>query len=909
MHYVSVRRFAFSLSVFVVLSFALGCSSGSTGASTTPAPANLVYPQTTVAIIVGQAVSANTPSVTGTVTLYSISPALPAGLTLNTSTGTISGTPTAAIPSTTFTITASNSTGSTSTTVQITVNVVPPTGLSYSPSTISAIVGTAITTVTPTVTGAVSSYSVTPALPAGISLNPTTGAISGTPTAAVAQATYVVTATNVSGSTTASLQIVVVPAVAAPSSLNYPKASVSATAGQPIIPDIPSFNGTVTSFTVAPALPTGLSLDSTNGTIYGTPTGVVAQSSYTVTAANSGGSTTAAITLAVNKAYTVALDLGHANDITSIHSVAGRLLSQDAGGHWVLWDSGSNSKIADGNQDFPASSGGGLYWPIDMAGSVVAVGLSNGVEVRSSSDGHLISLITAPTTIDPATTSGTNAWWKLATDGSYICAGSAAGLAAWTPNGQQIMQRQGDYSKAKVFAVAGQIQIALGAAGNNVIETIPVNGGMPVVSPAFSGTFASWFLDGQRFLTNTGSTYWTYSAAGAQQAIVSLPPYGSVIGQGNWLFYYNYGSLQIYAVGSGSPAFSTPSGAFLNVSNPSGTAIEYDNGITGSIVDVSTSNPVKYDFSLPPVIGGVSPLTFAAIDASKWYLGYRGGLLVPGSNAGVSASLDLGPATTIAGGTARAAVATANGAITFLNPAQSTSNGTINFLSSSIAVSSDDTLLAAIAPDENYPLTDHPLNLYSLPSGSLIRTLPNQGGTGSERIAFSMSASGALVGQSYKANQYVATVGPNDGTVSFTALSFDTPLFSPNGTLTSIGYNIYNNGVLANAISGQPIGWLDNNRLLVVNYQVISGGTGTPIYKNTTIVDIAGTVLATAPIPQISTFQTLGADQIYVPSTNSIYSVNTGQIIWTSTTRSTLGAVAGQYVIFASGARVLIDTH
>jgi len=55
---------------------------------------------------------------------YSISPALPAGLSMD-NTGTISGTPTAASPATTYTITAYNGGGSSTATLNITVNVPP----------------------------------------------------------------------------------------------------------------------------------------------------------------------------------------------------------------------------------------------------------------------------------------------------------------------------------------------------------------------------------------------------------------------------------------------------------------------------------------------------------------------------------------------------------------------------------------------------------------------------------------------------------------------------------------------------------------------------------------------------------------------------------------------------------------
>jgi sugar lactone lactonase YvrE len=54
---------------------------------------------------------------------YSISPALPAGLTLNTQTGVISGTPTAAATATDYTITATNATGSSQAILNLSVNI------------------------------------------------------------------------------------------------------------------------------------------------------------------------------------------------------------------------------------------------------------------------------------------------------------------------------------------------------------------------------------------------------------------------------------------------------------------------------------------------------------------------------------------------------------------------------------------------------------------------------------------------------------------------------------------------------------------------------------------------------------------------------------------------------------------
>jgi hypothetical protein len=61
------------------------------------------------------------PTVTGTITNYTISPALPSGLSINGTSGIISGTPNATSPQTTYVVTASNAGGSISANVIITV--------------------------------------------------------------------------------------------------------------------------------------------------------------------------------------------------------------------------------------------------------------------------------------------------------------------------------------------------------------------------------------------------------------------------------------------------------------------------------------------------------------------------------------------------------------------------------------------------------------------------------------------------------------------------------------------------------------------------------------------------------------------------------------------------------------------
>lgn len=105
-------------------------SSGDSDGSTTPppaAPSGLAY-TSPVHATVGVAIDSLSPTVTGSVSSYSVSPALPAGLTLDTTTGVISGTPTAKAAEATYTITATNSSGSTTFQFVLGVNAQTATG-------------------------------------------------------------------------------------------------------------------------------------------------------------------------------------------------------------------------------------------------------------------------------------------------------------------------------------------------------------------------------------------------------------------------------------------------------------------------------------------------------------------------------------------------------------------------------------------------------------------------------------------------------------------------------------------------------------------------------------------------------------------------------------------------------------
>ena len=181
-----------------------------------PTPTPSITPSTQS--ISGVATSAITPTtaytpVNLTSPVYTVSPALPAGLVISATTGVISGTPTSTSASTSYVVTATSGAQSATATVTLVVTAAPTPTPSITPST-QSISGVATSAITPTtaytpvnLTSPV--YTVSPALPAGLVISATTGVISGTPTSTSASTSYVVTATSGAQSATSTVTLVV----------------------------------------------------------------------------------------------------------------------------------------------------------------------------------------------------------------------------------------------------------------------------------------------------------------------------------------------------------------------------------------------------------------------------------------------------------------------------------------------------------------------------------------------------------------------------------------------------------------------------------------------------------------------------------------------------------------------------
>ena len=279
---------------------------GSTTASFTltvnaVAPSNLKFSDT--AIIATRTITNINASPTNTgdlITKYSINPALPAGLNMDSVTGKINGIPQVVVPQTVYTITGSNSGGSTTASFKLTVNAVAPSNLKYNDSILIAI--RTITNINNTPTNAgdlITKYSISPTLPNELSLDTITGTISGIPMEISALKTYTITGTNSGGSANTNFNLTV--NSVAPSNIKYSDSAVVATRLLTHINAIPSHLGdSINSYQISPALPLGVSMDSITGIISGTASVLTPLTHYTITGSNSGGSAAAIFTLTVN---------------------------------------------------------------------------------------------------------------------------------------------------------------------------------------------------------------------------------------------------------------------------------------------------------------------------------------------------------------------------------------------------------------------------------------------------------------------------------------------------------------------------------------------------------------------------------------------------------------------------------
>ena len=215
---------------------------------------------------------------------YSITTgALPAGITLDPTSGAVTGTPTGVEAPYSFTIRASNVGGSASVLYTGTVRTEPR---AFTDGTLPQFIQNTAVFDGVTANGfPAPTYTITAgSLPTPLLLNLNTGAVTGTPTTTGAYS-FQITATNSEGSLakTFSGEVASTPAFTDSTIATFSTDDV-------YIDDVSASGYPAPTYTVSSGLlPAGITLDSSSGNLTGTPTGVEAPYSFTIRASNLGG--------------------------------------------------------------------------------------------------------------------------------------------------------------------------------------------------------------------------------------------------------------------------------------------------------------------------------------------------------------------------------------------------------------------------------------------------------------------------------------------------------------------------------------------------------------------------------------------------------------------------------------------
>ena len=230
-------------------------------------------------------------NVGGVVETWEIYPPLPDGILFEN--GVVSGSPNVNSTEIEYTIYANNSGGSAEVKLTIEILELPPeiilSSLDY-----SFIEGLLIDRITPvSIGGAIEYWTIEPSLPLGMMFDSVNGNIFGTHEGLSENKNYTIRAVNSGGQFDISISIQV---VSRPPEFSLPSAYLRYTEYVSILPFTPiSTGGIVEIWSIESSiggLPDGLYFDESTGTIQGTPTSSLDETTYSITAKNTGGDVT-----------------------------------------------------------------------------------------------------------------------------------------------------------------------------------------------------------------------------------------------------------------------------------------------------------------------------------------------------------------------------------------------------------------------------------------------------------------------------------------------------------------------------------------------------------------------------------------------------------------------------------------
>ena len=272
------------------------------------------------------------PKVTGPPPMTTtLTPTLPNGVTFDATAFTLTGTPTATFSKTQFTLSVTDGDGDRIRyifPIEVVADLTPAFTQGAAIVNQSWTEGTAIGTLRlPAASGgnAPLTYSLTPALPNGLTFNATARTLTGTPTAVFSKTSFTYTVTDGDDDTaTLTFDIEVAadltPAFASGVSIPAQSWAEGTAIGTLQLPAATGGNAPLT-YSLSPALPTGLTFDATARTVAGTPTAALGKTSFTYTVTDANGDT-ATLTFDIAVAASVVVAAPRVTSVTFDNSPA-----------------------------------------------------------------------------------------------------------------------------------------------------------------------------------------------------------------------------------------------------------------------------------------------------------------------------------------------------------------------------------------------------------------------------------------------------------------------------------------------------------------------------------------------------------------------------------------------------------
>jgi hypothetical protein len=198
---------------------------------------------------------------------------------------------------------ANNTGGSTTAFFNLTVVDQVPT-IAYTPSNLTLTNNTTSTDLplAPTLTGPgeITLWALNGTLPEGLNFGTGNGTLYGTPTELWVITTYMVWANNSGGSSMTNITLKVIDQLPT-LSFDVTELNLTNNTASPDLPLTPTLTGPgeILTWNIHPSLPSGLFFGSSNGTLWGIPTQLLAATNFTIFANNTGGSTTFNLTLEI----------------------------------------------------------------------------------------------------------------------------------------------------------------------------------------------------------------------------------------------------------------------------------------------------------------------------------------------------------------------------------------------------------------------------------------------------------------------------------------------------------------------------------------------------------------------------------------------------------------------------------